>query len=187
MRIRVAGSVLAVATLLLALAVPALAAPPEGLHCPDGWQDKDQSGADDNDLVVPEGTLFCVKAGSAESNESEQGNTGVITADGETTLCEYLIAAGIVGGGGDCRDVSYWVTYQPESQPDESIPDESIPDESIPDESLPGQPLGGGTPPVPPDTSSAPSQVPWTWAFVLLCALAGAGYAIAGERRRRGL
>lgn len=76
-------------------------------HCPghnDPANVKDESGADDNDVVPAAGTSICVKAGT--------GNTGVITADGETTLREYLFQAGIVDGSGEQgRDVSYWVTY----------------------------------------------------------------------------
>ena len=67
---------------------------------------KDESGSDDNDYVPAEGTVICVKAST--------GNTGGITADGVTTLQEYLFNAGIIDGSGDQgRDVSYWVTYPP--------------------------------------------------------------------------
>ncbi len=87
------------------------ATPPPGLHCPDGWSAKDESGADDNDFVPAAGTDICVKAGSTVSNDSESGNTGIVTADGEMSLCDYLAAAGIVGGDEQCRNVSYWVVY----------------------------------------------------------------------------
>jgi hypothetical protein len=90
--------------------------PPEGLHCPDHnsvENVKDSSGADDNDLVLEEGLRICVKAGSEESGG---GNTGIIYTDGESTLQEYLFAAGIVDGSGEQgRDVSYWVQYPPVS------------------------------------------------------------------------
>jgi hypothetical protein len=90
----------------------AMAEQPGDLHCPDGWLTKDESGADDNALVPAAGTVICVKAGSTQSNESELGNTGIIVADGEMTLQEYLFEAGIVDGSGEMgRDVSYWVTY----------------------------------------------------------------------------
>lgn len=76
-------------------------------HCPNhnvAPNIKDESGSDDNGLVPAAGTVICVKAST--------GNTGVITADGETTLREYLFAAGIVDGSGKKgRDVSYWVIY----------------------------------------------------------------------------
>ena len=74
-------------------------------HCPDGWTDKDESGADDNDVVLAAGTEFCVKA----ENEA----TGKLVADGVTTLQEYLEEAGIVDGSGEQgRDVSHWVVYE---------------------------------------------------------------------------
>ena len=74
-------------------------------HCPDGWTDKDESGADDNNIVLDAGTEFCEKAST--------GATGILVADGSTTLQEYLEAAGIVDGSGEQgRDVSHWVTYE---------------------------------------------------------------------------
>lgn len=101
---------------------------PEDLQCPDGWVTKDASGADDNDLVPEAGLLICVKAGSPGSNVTDTGNTGIILTDGETSLQEYLYAAGIVDGSGmQGRDVSYWVTYEtpteepsPTEEPDRS-------------------------------------------------------------------
>src|SRR5215203_4329155 len=55
-------------------------------HCPDGWVTKDESGEDDNDIVLEAGTQFCVKGSTTAS--------GILIADGETTLKEYLEAAG---------------------------------------------------------------------------------------------
>jgi hypothetical protein len=73
---------------------------PEGLTIVD----KDESGADDNGTVLDEGTIFCVKAST--------GHTGVLEADGVTTLQEYLFNAGIVDGTTEAgRDVSHWVLY----------------------------------------------------------------------------
>jgi uncharacterized repeat protein (TIGR01451 family) len=89
---------------LVALAQPA------GLHCPAGGT-KIQSGAAGNDVVLAAGTEFCVKAGP--------GHTGILTADGTTTLRDYLKLAGIVGGDGEGRDVSYYVEYgDPDLDPD---------------------------------------------------------------------
>jgi hypothetical protein len=87
----------------------ASATPEEDLHC-EGHNVapnvKDESGADDNNIVPEIGTLICVKASTS--------NTGIIVADGETTLQEYLFQAGIVDGSGtQGRDVSYWVIYPP--------------------------------------------------------------------------
>src|SRR5688572_26746660 len=95
-----AGLIVLLLPLLMAVfAVPAAAATE---HCPDGWTTKDESGADDNDYVPEAGLSICVKA----STEA----TGVITADGTTTLQEYLFNAGIIDGSGEQgRDVSYWV------------------------------------------------------------------------------
>lgn len=90
----------------VALASPAIAAPPAGLHCPDGGTKINVAPETQdavNALVPDAGTLVCVKAST--------GNTGVVTADGVTTLRDYLKAAGIVGGDGEGRDVSYFVTY----------------------------------------------------------------------------
>lgn len=115
--LRALGVLLALLALALS-AGTALAAPPPGLHCPDGWTVKDESGADDNNLQLPAGTIFCVKAGSGQSNDTGTGNTGILTADGTTTLQEYLAAAGIVDGGGVFgRNVSYYVIYSSEATP----------------------------------------------------------------------
>jgi len=67
-------------------------------HCPDGWVTKDESGEDDNDIVLEAGTQFCVKGSTTAS--------GILIADGETTLKEYL------EGAGEDADVSHWVTYE---------------------------------------------------------------------------
>lgn len=102
---------MAVGALLIFSGV-ALADQPEDLHCPAGWETKDDSGADDNSVVPPAGLSICVKAGSPSSNDTGRGNTGVILTDGETTLQGYLFEARIVDGSGtQGRDVSYWVTY----------------------------------------------------------------------------
>ena len=87
---------------------------PEGIHCPDHDSDdvlKVEDGAADNDVVLPAGTEFCVKSGTSDTDTF---NTGIVTADGEMTLREYLALAGIVGGDGLGRDVSYYVIYPPE-------------------------------------------------------------------------
>jgi cell division septation protein DedD len=79
-------------------------------HCPDKDSTSKVEASFDGEFdntVLAAGTLFCVKAGSAETG----GNTGILTADGETTLVEYLKAAGIVGGDGEGRNVSYYIVY----------------------------------------------------------------------------
>jgi hypothetical protein len=96
--------------LMLAFSVPAVFADVE--HCPD-YNDPAYTKVDAtfdgelDDIVLEAGTVFCVKAGSE--------NTGVLTADGTTTLQEYLFEAGIVDGSGEQgRNVSYYVVYEAE-------------------------------------------------------------------------
>lgn len=116
---------------VLALTSVTVAAPPTDLHCPDGGSGHINIGAAGNDIALPAGTTFCVKAGT--------GNTGLLTADGLTTLQEYLFQSGIVDGSGEQgRDVSYYVTYTtgstptPEPSVDESISQETA-TPSLPD------------------------------------------------------
>ena len=66
-------------------------------ECPAGGVKVEVNGgnqAEINDLVLPAGTSFCVK-GSTEA-------TGILVADGVTTLFDYL---------GIDQDVSYYVVY----------------------------------------------------------------------------
>jgi len=101
--------VLGVSVLMIGLlglmATPALALTE---HCPDhdGHPGKIESGAAGNDVVLPAGTEFCVKAGPFA--------TGVLIADGTTTLLQYVEQAGITVGEGDenVPDVSYYVVYE---------------------------------------------------------------------------
>ena len=82
-------------------------------QCPAGWTTKveAQTSGELDDVVLEAGTVFCVKAGTQ--------NTGMLTADGTTTLCEYLIEAGIVTRSGDCKNVSHYVVY-PSPPPSET-------------------------------------------------------------------
>lgn len=81
------------------------AAEPSDLHCDAGGVKTEAEGDElMNGLVLEEGTIFCVKAGPR--------NTGTLVADGESTLCAYLIEAGITAGRGDtCKAVSYYTVY----------------------------------------------------------------------------
>ena len=88
--------------LLVALTVPALAAPHEGN--PGGNCNEVDNGmvgvkteTSDGSIVLAAGTIFCVK--------QENSNTGTLVADGETTLAEYAAAAGLNAG------VSNYVVY----------------------------------------------------------------------------
>lgn len=84
------GSVFA----MLLMALPVAAATE---HCPDGGSKVEANGGTQdtiNETVLPAGTQFCVK-GSTDA-------TGLLTADGETSLSDYL---------GNDHDVSYYVVY----------------------------------------------------------------------------
>jgi outer membrane biosynthesis protein TonB len=112
--IRKLGALLTAVALTMMLAVTATSIVLADVeHCP-GHSDSantkvEATGGNQeavNNLVLPAGTQFCVK--------SSTGNTGVLVANGTTTLREYLEAAGIVGGDGQGRDVSYYVIYAEE-------------------------------------------------------------------------
>lgn len=79
-------------------------------HCPDhnGHPGKVEGG-DLNDIVLAAGTEFCVK-GATDA-------TGVLLADGETTLYEYL---------NNGHDVSYYVVYSTPSQTPQPTPEPTI-------------------------------------------------------------
>jgi len=83
------------------------------LHCPDKDNEakveaNEETQADINAEVIDAGMLLCIKSGGQDSK-----NTGVIVTDGETSLQDYLKDAGIVGGDGEGRDVSYYIVYGP--------------------------------------------------------------------------
>lgn len=110
-------AVIAVVGLALAGAIngTAGAAPAVDLHCPGHNANPNQkieatggTQAGTNSFVPDAGDVICVKAGP--------GNTGVFVANGTTNLKDYLKAAGIVGGNGEGRDVSYFVEYPPNPQ-----------------------------------------------------------------------
>jgi hypothetical protein len=96
-------AVIAALGLLFSLSSMALANTEE---CPDhqGHPNKVEATFDGelDDVVLPAGTIFCLKAGT----EAFEG-----VADGTTSLVEYAKAAGIVGGDGEGRNISYYVTY----------------------------------------------------------------------------
>ena len=109
---RFAVSILALGLLLVAFGVMPVAALTE--HCPDheGNPGKVQSVSpgDLDDVVLPAGTLVCVKASNLA--------TGIVTADGEESLCDILIEAGIIDGSGEsCHNVSYYIVYEAEATP----------------------------------------------------------------------
>lgn len=132
--------------MLTGLAGSASAAPPANLHCPEPSLTGHIEDAS-NDLVVAAGTVICVKAGP--------GNTGVITADGITTLRGYLFEAGIIDGSGEQgRDVSYYVIYSyPEVSPS---PSPTV----RPSPSPTSQPSSTPLPSAEPTPSSSPTGTP---------------------------
>lgn len=143
--------------MLTGLAGSASAAPPANLHCPEPSLTGHIEDAS-NDLVVAAGTVICVKAGP--------GNTGVITADGITTLRGYLFEAGIIDGSGEQgRDVSYYVVYSyPEvsPSPSSSVSPSITPSPSYgptPTPSPTGTPVASptATPTVPPSPQPSPT------------------------------
>lgn len=119
---------------------------PVDLHCPSGGAKVETS---DGSIVLPEGTTFCVK----QSN----GNTGILTSDGQTTIGAYAEAAGFPYG------VSYYVTYEevsPSPSPSAASPSPSATPTSEP--SPEPTPVPTVEPSVAPSTepSATPSPVP---------------------------
>jgi hypothetical protein len=93
MKIIRAAAAATILALMLALAsLNGVAAVTE--HCPAGGAKVEAVGSNLNDVVPAAGTQVCVK-GSTEA-------TGIVTADGQSTLYELL---------GNGHDVSYYVTY----------------------------------------------------------------------------
>jgi LPXTG-motif cell wall-anchored protein len=74
-------------------------------HCPDhnGHPGKVESGAAGNSVIPPAGAQICVKGST--------GNTGLFTADGSTSLIEYMAKLAPRNNGGNIPDVSYYIVY----------------------------------------------------------------------------
>ena len=73
-------------------------------QCPDGGTTVESLvDGDLDDIVLDAGTAFCVKAGTEAS--------GQMTADGTTTLGEYVALAGILVGSGNTPNVSHYTVY----------------------------------------------------------------------------
>lgn len=127
-------------------------------HCPDKDNTvKVENAEDAGSLVFDAGTEFCAK--------KKTGNTGVITADGSTTLYEYLVAADIDGEEGE--GPSYYIVYttpveseEPSSPASASTTPSSSPSPSMsttspsPSDSASPTPSGTSTPT---PSASAPS------------------------------
>jgi hypothetical protein len=100
-RLTVAGliAVTAATLLMMGWAIFPSAAGAVAEQCPAGGEKvESQVDGDLDDIVLPAGTLFCVK-GATDA-------TGILTADGQTTLFEYL---------GNDHNVSHYVIYPPET------------------------------------------------------------------------
>lgn len=158
---KVLGATVVIAMLLSVLVLPVFA---KTEHCPD-WGTKFEGNY--NTTVLPAGTSFCVK-GSTEA-------TGILTADGTTTLFAYL---------GNGHDVSYYVVYegvepsatppitpQPTTTPSASpsmtpapsaTPQVTSPPSPEPSESPSPEPTVTPTPSVTPSPTSTPTPVPST-------------------------
>lgn len=166
------------ATLLFAYANAAQA---KTEHCPSGGVKVESVVDGDLDLIVPSaGTLVCVK-GSTDA-------TGIVVADGETTLVDIL---------GNGHNVSYYVTYgsqatdtpevtpsappatdSPTSEPSVTPTDEptDAPSASAPGSSLPSPSEPTGARPTPPDTAASATGSPANsnLAIFLIAVFAGA-------------
>lgn len=116
----------------------------DDLHCPAGGAKTEANGGTQdaiNDLVLPAGTVICVKAGP--------GNSGVVVADGVTDLQGYAP---------DGKDVSYYVIYE-ETQPSAS-PTASPTPTATPSPSSTPSPTPSSTPPPSEEPSASPSSTP---------------------------
>jgi len=137
-------------TMMLTLALSPMGAFALTDHCPDhnGHPGKVNSGSAGNDVILPAGTILCVKAGDHA--------TGVEIADGSTTLKEYVEAAGITVGNDQVPDVSYYIVYQSEPSEPATTTEPSEPATTT----EPSEPAATGEPSDDPSTdpSSDPSE-----------------------------
>jgi LPXTG-motif cell wall-anchored protein len=182
-------------------------------HCPDHNGHPGKVEGANNSVVLPAGTVFCVKGSTVA--------TGKLTADGTTTLKTYL---------GIGKDVSYYIIYKrpvttttttPEttttwpdttttqppttttdvttttatettttSSPTTSLPPETTtpttPDTTVGSTTPPSQPTTPPTSAGPPSSPTLPETGNETWMMALLgtLALLGGSGAVAISRRR---
>ena len=111
-------------------------------HCPDGGTKVEAVGDELNDIVLPAGTLVCVK-GSTEA-------TGIVEADGQSSLFDIL---------GNDHDVSYYVVYgEEEPSPSPTTTPSPSPSESVsPSPSSTSTPTPSETTPGPTTSSDTPT------------------------------
>lgn len=126
---------------LVLIAAPQVNAETNDGHCPNhnGHPAKVESQVDGdlNDIVPPAGAYFCVK-GSVNA-------TGYLTADGTTTLFDYL---------GNGHDVSYWIHYGGSIPPMETTTPEPT-----------ASPSPSEAPQGPPSCDSSPEVYAECWAL----------------------
>jgi len=84
------------------VAAPVGAVPPQNMHCPGDYLYK-VNAIDSNldDVILPAGTEFCIKAATQ--------NSSYLTADGTSTLLDYVTW---LNNGGQTPSVSYYVVYR---------------------------------------------------------------------------
>ena len=97
-----------VALLVGLMAAPVGAVQPPNLHCPGGWDTKVVAyDSELDDVVLPWGTEFCIKAGPGNTGVRNTSDFGV-----GMTLFEILEYIGFVNPGGQTPSVSYYVIYE---------------------------------------------------------------------------
>lgn len=163
------------AILLIGASTPVLAVTE---HCPDGGTKiESQVDGDLDNIVLTAGTSFCVK-GSTDA-------TGILVADGETSLFDYL---------GNGHNVSYYVVYETPSAPPSEEPSSEPTPTPTPEPTPtptpePSTDTGiGGDEPTPPSTdavSPAASSDDVGVQIALLLAVAGILGGLATLRRVR--
>lgn len=154
--------ILTASLLFLILAFPAsIAGVTE--HCPSGGTKTNAVGDNLNDIVLDEGTEFCVKAANQAS--------GTLEADGAQSLLDYVTW---LNRGGQTPDVSYYVVYTtPEPSPTPTPTPTPSPTPTPVDETLP-----------PTDTNGTPVNSTTNIIFVLavLSALMFGAYQLRARR-----
>lgn len=94
-------TLVATALIIFALALPAFSVPGVCSEV-NGTKTNSVVDGDLNAIVLPAGTLFCVKAAD--------DNSGVLTADGVKTLLQYVTW---LNNGNQTPNVSHYVVYRP--------------------------------------------------------------------------
>lgn len=136
---RLTASLLLAGALLVGANTAVLASPHEGNpggNC-DGYDGPGKTDTSDGSILLPEGTVVCVKAGDS--------NTGTMTvlAGGET-LAQLIERSGLLNNGGQVPGVSNYVVY---TTPPPTTPPPTTPPPTTP-------------PPTDPPTTEPPTDKP---------------------------